>query len=280
MTLLKEAWVDREVIKARLPDGSPDDTVFNVDGDISVNVGYGITQEGVDQFASKITDEEKEARLHGKPAYMSGMVYPSFSRKPYPQGHLCERFPVPTDWIVDIAIDVHPREKQAALFVATNPQNFRYAVEEIWEHGDPEWIADEIIRIITRNAFRVGKIVIDPFSKGDSNNANTVYDKIDKILFAHGHELFVATKDKLAGIHSVRRHLKGPNKTPSLVFFKDLVRTIWEIEGYMFDKGSPIDKDDHMMENLYRILLLDTKWTEPTRPYKPVTIIQQDWMGS
>lgn len=38
MTLLKEAWVDREVIKATTDDGRPDPTVFAVNGDIYVNV--------------------------------------------------------------------------------------------------------------------------------------------------------------------------------------------------------------------------------------------------
>ena len=45
-------------------------------------------------------------------------------------------------------------------------------------------------------------------------------------------------------------------------FFDDLVNTIREIEGYMWDKdtGKPVDKDDHMMENLYRTMLLGTKY--------------------
>ena len=42
-TLLTEAWINRDVIKARLPDGSPDTSVFNINADISVNVGYGLT---------------------------------------------------------------------------------------------------------------------------------------------------------------------------------------------------------------------------------------------
>ena len=62
MTLLKEAWVDREVIKARNEDGTPDTSVFNVYGDIYSNVGYGITVAGVEQFAKTLTEDEKEAR--------------------------------------------------------------------------------------------------------------------------------------------------------------------------------------------------------------------------
>ena len=259
MTLLKEAWVDREVIKARNDDGSPDLSVFNVNADIYSNIGFGITQAGVNEFIKKINDDEKQARIHGKPAYMSGLVYPQFSRNV----HLRRRFDVPLDWMVDIAIDVHPREKQAVLFLATDPRNDRYAIDEIWEHGDGTWVGEEIVRRCLRNAYRVNQVIIDPLSKGDKNNPNTVYDKIEEVLWAHEIELDVATKDKSAGILEVKSHLVGPNKQPSIFFFEDLKRIIQEIEGYMYKDGVPIDKDDHMMENLYRLCLLETKW----RPY-------------
>ncbi len=260
MTLLKEAWVDREVIKALNPDGTPDTSVFNVHGDITVNIGYGITREGVDQFAKTLTEEEKDARLKGIPSYMSGLVYPAFNR----QKHLVKRFKVPTDWPVDIRIDIHPREKQAVLFVATDPKGFKYVCDEIWEHGDGTQIADEIIRFITRNAYRIGNIKIDPLSKGDSNNENTVFDKVQDVLIRHGFPLGVATKDKTAGILEVKNFLMGPNNMPSLFIFDDLKRTVFEIEGYMYDKETqkPQDKDDHMMENLYRILLDGSIYTE------------------
>jgi hypothetical protein len=81
MTLLKEAWVDREVIKKTLSDGRPDPSVFNVTGDIYSNVGYGITEEGVKQFEGLLNEEEIQARIHGIPSYMSGLVYPQFSRR-------------------------------------------------------------------------------------------------------------------------------------------------------------------------------------------------------
>lgn len=259
MTLLKEAWVDRDVIKARNEDGTPDLSVFNVNADIYSNVGFGITKAGVDEFIKKINEDEKQARIHGKPAYMSGLVYPQFSRNL----HLTRRFDIPLDWIVDIAIDIHPREKQAVLFIATDPRNERYVINEIWEHGDGTWVGEEIVRVVKRNAYRVGQVIIDPLSKGDKNNPNTVYDKIEDVLWSHQIELDVATKDKSAGILEVKSHLMGPNGKPSIWFFDDLVRTIQEIEGYMYKDGVPVDKDDHMMENLYRLLLLDTQW----KPY-------------
>lgn len=273
MTLLKEAWVDREIIKAVDETGRPDMTVFNVHGDIKVNVGFGITQEGVDQFAKTLTDEEKDARLRGIPSYMSGLVYPQYDRRV----HLIERFQVPLDWVVDIAIDIHPREKQAVLFCAVAPDGMKYLVNEIWAHGDGTWVGEEVVRCIKTCTYRVGRIIIDPLSKGDKNNPNTVFEKVQNVLWSNQYHLETATKDKTSGILLIRNHLYGPNKQPSLYIFNDMIRTIFEIEGYMYDKETqnPQDKDDHMMENLYRLMLLGTIWALPEDEDGMETGIQQ-----
>lgn len=261
MTLLKEAWIDREIIKAINPTtGRPDMSVFNINADISVNVGYGITQDGVDQFAKTLTEDQKDARLGGIPSYMSGLVYPAYERRV----HLVERFQVPIDWLVDIAIDIHPREKQAVLFIATSPNNTKYLVNEIWGHGDGTWVGQQVARCCKLMGYRVNRVIIDPLAKGDKNNLNTVFDKVQLALWQNGYSLETAPKDKTSGILLTRDHLKGPNNMPSLFIFNDQVRTIYEIEGYMYDKETqnPMDKDDHMMENLYRLILLGTTWYE------------------
>lgn len=261
MTLLKEAWIDQEVIRARLEDGRPDLSVFNVTGTIYDNVGYGITNEGVAQFKKTLKPEEEQARLWGVPSYMSGLVYKEFNR----QAHLTERFKIPSDWMVDIAIDIHPRKEQAVLFVATDPRNDRYAFWEIWEHGDGEYIAGEIVRVIKYYNLRANRFVIDPLSKGDKNMPNTTFDNIAMVLSRYGYVLEVATKDKQSGIIKVRNHLMGPNKRPSLFFFSDMNRSIFEIEGYMYDKDTqkPQKENDDMMENLYRLCLLDSQYIDP-----------------
>lgn len=268
MTLLKEAWIDREVVKAVDEQGRPDKTIFAVNGDIYINVGYGITAEGVEQFKKTLKPEEIEARIHGKPSYLSGLVYPEFSRAFKPKGHLTERFEIPSDWMVDIALDIHPRERQAVLFVATSPKQERYGCDEIWANGDGDYIADEILRRINRNNYRVNLVIIDPLSKGDDqNDENTTFKKIQRKLWRHGIPLRVATKDKTSGILEVRNHLYGPNREPSIWFFSDLVRTIFEFEGYMYKDGKILDEDDHMMENLYRLLLLNTRYVAPEDEY-------------
>ena len=260
MTLLSEAWVSREIINARNDDGTADRTVYNIDGDIFSNVGFGITIEGVNQFAKTLTEDEKQARIHGKPAYMSGLVCPKFKRKT----HLVKRFDIPLDWLVDVAIDVHPRKEQAILFLATSPRGDKYVPFEVLGHGDGDWIGEQVIRAASHFNFRLNRIICDPLAKGDSNSGQTTFDDIARVLGAHGHYLEVATKDKQSGIIEINEHLLGPNNEPSIFFFEDLVRTITEIEGWMYDKDTqkPQKVFDDMMENLYRLLLLNTVWDE------------------
>ena len=268
-TLLKEAWVSREVINAVNEDGTPDLTVLNVHGEIYDNLGFGLTTEGIENFAKRLTPEERQARLHGIPSYMGGLIYPQFNR----QIHLKKRFQVPLDYIVDIAIDTHPAKEQAVLFMATDRRNYKYLVDEIWMHGDGTELAEEIIRRITRNSYRVGTVLIDHSAKGDSNNTFTTYEKIDTVLNQYGHSLGTYKKDEDGGIKSARTLLKGPNNEPSLSIFDDLARTIFEIEGYMIDPKTNKTQnfENDMMDNLYALANEDTQWysVAPKRRAKP-----------
>lgn len=260
MTLLKEAWIHREVVKARLPDGSPDLSVFNVNGDIYSNVGFGLTKEGIDQFAKTLTADEKQARLFGKPSYMSSLVFPKFNR----DMHVKEPFKIPLDWIVDIAIDFHPSKKWMIVFMATARNNIKYICDEIWEHGNPKYIAEEIIRRVKANQYRVGRCIIDPLAKGDGNNDQTVYDIMGQTLSAYNISLDVASKDKDNGIALVNNLLMTENELPGIYYLTKCPMSIQQTEDLMYDpeslKPTALKKDDDATEDIYRLALLNTSW--------------------
>ena len=263
MTLLNEAWIHREIIKARNPITKKlNKNICNVTGEMADNIGFGITQKGLDSFASKCSKDDYEARVKGVPAFLSGLIYKDFD----PDVHVVPRFQVPLDWPISIAIDVHLREPQAILFMATAPGGKKYLVNEIFQNGNGTWIGEQVARCVMQMNYRVSDVIIDPFSKSDYNSGETVFEKVDAVL--HQYELYleVGSKDKVSGILEVRNHLIQPNGEPSLYVFDDLFVTIEEFEGYAYDKetSKPVDKDDHMMENLYRLLLLNTKWHDIT----------------
>lgn len=258
MTLLKEAWIHREVVKARLADGSPDLSVFNINGDIYSNVGYGLTKEGIEQFAKTLTEDEKQARLLGKPSYMSSLVFPRFQR----DVHVKEPFKIPLDWIVDVSIDFHPSKKWAVVFIATAKNNVKYICNEIWEHGNPKYMAEEIIRKIKDGHYRVGQVIIDPLSKGDKNNDNTVYEIMGQVFGSHNISLETASKDKDNGIALVNNLLWTENEMPGLYYFKTCPKSIQQTEDLMYDPETfkPQKTDDDFTECIYRLALLGTEW--------------------
>lgn len=259
MTLLKEAWIHREVVQARLADGKPDMSVFNVNGDIYANVGYGLTTEGVEQFAKTLTEDEKQARLLGKPSYMSSLVCPRFDR----HLHVKERFKVPLDWLVDVSIDFHPSKKWAVVMVATAKNGFKYVVEEIWDRGNPKYIAEEIVRILRMRSYeRVNSITIDPLAKGGEDNEIDVYSIMSGVLAARGYLLETASKDKEVGIAILNNLLWTENEMPGMWFFSDCVKTIEQVENWMYDPETlkPSKVEDDFVECLYRLCLKDTQW--------------------
>lgn len=273
MTLLEQPWIDREVVKRTLKDpitredtGKPDPSVFSVETETTDNVGYGLTEEGLLEFASKLEDHEYDIRIKGVPRYKKGLVYPMFKRNT----HVTERFRVPLDWPVDIAIDTHPRKPHSVLFLATNPRGLKYCVNEIRQHGDGKKLAQQIIRIVKWGIYRVNRVVIDPLSKGDSNRPDgSTYYQVAEELSRFSMALEVASKDKDTGILKVKEHLMSENHEASLFFFDDLIHTIREVENLMWEKPADSEREkaqkdeDDMCENLYRLILLDTVYTPP-----------------
>lgn len=260
-TLLKEAWIHREIIKARTPAGKPDTSVFNVHSEIYDNVGYGLRQEDVDQFKKTLKPEEVQARIHGKPSYMSTLVYPRFDR----DKHVKEPFTIPLDWLVDVSIDFHPSKKWAVVFMATARNNIKYVCDEMHEHGNPKHIAEEIVRRARRGDYRLHRIIIDPLAKGGEKNFDaTVYDIVAETLAARGFTLETASKEKDIGIAMVNNLLWTENQLPGLYFFDSCVNTIKQVEDLMYDpetlKPTALKVDDDFTECLYRLALLDTQW--------------------
>jgi hypothetical protein len=263
-TLLKEAWIHREVIKARNEDGTPDLSVFNVVGTIWDNLGYGLTKEGIDQFAKALDPKEKKARLDGNPSYLESLVFPKMKR----DLHVKPRFKIPLDAIVDISIDFHPSKKWAVVFLATFKNNYKYVCHELWEHGNPKAIAEEIVRIVNRGDYRMGRCIIDPLAKSGEPNDNDVYTVMSQVLGAHNISLETASKDKDNGIALVNDLLWTENAMPGLFFFEDCPMTIKQVEDLMYDpetlKPTAVKVDDDFTECLYRLALLNTEWFPET----------------
>jgi len=77
-----------------------------------------------------------------------------------------------------------------------------------------------------------------------------------------------ASKAKEFGILQTRRALTRPGY---IYVNPELKRFLFEINRYCYDKeNKPIDKDDHMMEAMYRLFINDLIWFDATDNMAPV----------
>lgn len=299
MTMLKEAWIQREVIKARLENGSPDPSIFTVDGDIWDNVSRclvcggmilrlqrvetgnfvaicekcgpqikydhrGLTIEGVDQFSKGLKANERKARLGGRPSYMDNIVLPNFDRSRNVRPRIEK---IPLSWIFDISIDFHPSKPWAVLFMGTDPMGFKYFTHWMSFNGGPNFAGDEIIKFANDHHMYINSITIDPLSKGDQNahdedEASTVFAKLEAKFESYGYTLEAASKDKTNGISMLNDLFFTENEMAALFVFDDLGTVIDQLENWMIDPVTlvPSKKEDEACELAYRLALKNTQW--------------------
>ena len=258
LTPLKEPWLYDELWLKR------GERIGGISVNIRDNVGYGLTEEGVKMFEEGLTQDEKAARIDGEFTFMSGLIYKEFNANV----HIIPPFD-PKHLSIYEAIDPHPRTPHAVMWVGVDANGRKYIIDEIFSHCVINELAQQIqIKRVKEPIFTL----IDPSAviKDPVNNTSI----IDRLL-----ELGIYTekgsKDLVSGIQRVKRALeiKEDNfgTSSEIYIFSSCKRTIWEFQHYCWDeyrgkdrgeKNRPIDKDDHFMENLRRILLREPEYVE------------------
>ena len=260
MTPIKEPWIYDEIYLQR--DGKKY-TCILVDMDENPHLG----EKEKTAFLEKLTADEIVARKHGEFQHLTGLIYKEFN----PSIHVIEPFELETDkyaWYE--ALDPHPRTPHAVLWMAVAPDGTKYIVDEYFQTGVIEGLAADVHT--KRNGKRVVRAIIDPISVGlDPITGTTIQSE----LLKHGLYYEEASKDLTAGILRVKQALTIRNNRSEIYVFSTCERTLWEIKRYIWDewkggskdardpKPKPRDKDDHQMENLYRLLLLEPMYVSP-----------------
>ena len=231
------------------------------------NVGFGLTQQSVDEFSSVLSEEERRIRIMGEAAGVSSKVIKFDQAKHFISKKSIKD--IPPDWVCDFSIDYHPSKSNYILVVATAPYDIKYVVHEIISpHGEPsgaDWIGKEIVDCIKKNNLRVGRIIIDPLSKGFSPDENTIYEKVSRYLGTFGYSLETASKHKEDGVIMINDRLHNKGGIPTLYFYNDsLPVSMRQFKAWRYDEfGKPLKVEDDSCENLYRLIALDTKYTDP-----------------
>lgn len=263
-TPLREPWINRFFLPSnRTPLDPMEPNIFpNTKGvnDRVVLVGTSFDNpytsvEGIESYVEKLSDRDKAARLFGKPIDQSGAVHPWFG-----DHHVYTEVPPgweemnrpPGDYTVRVHIDFHPVTPVAVLFAATSPDGQVFFYDEIFEHGTPAELA-YMIHQKTKNNF-VAQVWMDPSGFVQNNVYQTSFadDLADEGIIAEK-----ASKDLNRGIIMTNQALQ---RTGFLKFASNLRETLYEFDNYIFQDplkrpDKPVDKNDHMMEGLHRLVI-------------------------
>lgn len=281
LTPLREPWLidfffpgaknkrtaqSNEVIK----DGKP--LIWVTTGSIYDNPH--LSQEAIAAFEMTLTAEEKQCRLSGIPLHLVGLVYKEFDY----DRHVMKKLPEdwdswdspPRSWTLNWYADVHPRTKHHVLFCWASPMGHLYYTNEIFEWMDIPSLCARIRPY--RDRYLTFHEQVDQLA-WHKDEGGTVWADM---FVDNGIIVDPAPKDLNHGIVATRRALTEEiNGIPRIRIAPTMGELIHELTHYAWDEKSekrdkPIDKDDHAVENLYRSILSDPVWIEPSTSAGPV----------
>jgi phage terminase large subunit-like protein len=263
LTPLTQPWIYDEIYTKH--DGK---RVFCVTMDMRDN--KNLTEQAIRQFESGLTEEEKEARMHGKFMHLSGLVYKEFD----PPVHIVESIQMKPDWTRYFAIDPHERTPTACLWMAADPDNNLWIYDELWlKDMDIESIAHAIHAQEGELLPRVR--LIDPHA--DKDNAIAGGFNIRKELMRYGVYCQRANSDPALGKARIRQALTPrysavlKTEVPRLHITRNCAQTVYEFQHYIWDdyrrnkeefdqKETVKKKNDHFMDALRYIFNFDPRY--------------------
>jgi len=226
-----------------------------------------LEHDNIQKLIAQYSEDEQQARVFGRFQHLTGLIYKEFR----PEVHVIAPFQIDlNNYSVHQFLDPHPRTPDAAAWYAVDRQGTYFVVDELFikcSNGDQELASrikdkDSYYRIVERYG--------DPSMFIEDQHRQT---SLALELNKYGLYYAEASKQRVAAdreIHNALHYTQIGNnmiKAPRLYIFSTCQRHIWELNHYRWDewtgknalkkgpKQKPIDKDDHMIENLGRFLL-------------------------
>ncbi len=264
--------------------GHRDVVIYGEDADPDIHCFFynifdnpSIKKEAAIRILSKFPKEELIVRGKGHFLFISGLVYPGFTD----YLHVIQNF---DDWYKSdtqqfytlyVAIDPHPRTPHAALFMVVSADGTKYIVDDLFLDCKAE---DLVTAIKVKCRGRIPEfILIDPmaYTPDPSTKSCLATDLID--LGMDDPFPIAASKDKARGILRCQQLLAPADVSgkPGVYVTENCTNFRREITTYAWDdwqkharntkgeKQEAIKKDDHFMENFYRLIIADPQYVEP-----------------
>lgn len=297
LTPLKEPWLFDEIYNSK------DKRVYSVIADLRHNLArynplsremIGLKEESIRKFESKLTEEERETRMHGKFRYLAGRIWKewdrdihTFDRRQWVRGKggvVVDGEP-PQHWPRMMLIDPHDRNPHAIMWVTTDETNNYWIYREMWL---PNTTIKEIVEAIKRVEITAKETIqtriMDPNfgPKRYGNSGLTVRDEFEQearkiqynMRFNFGDDHKEIARKTVAELlkYDIMKPL-GLLNHPKIKVADDLKEFIYQIEHYVWDefrsgierdpKEKPKDINTHFPDLLSYFSLAKFGWFKP-----------------
>lgn len=247
LTPLEEPWIFSEF----------NDNVSNPEWHLirgSMKDNPTLDEGAIERYLSSLDEDSRRCRELGIPLEHGRLVYwthidESIQVRVEPPVGWKSWLEPPVAYTIRYAIDPHPAKPHAVLMVATAPTGESFFFHEIFDKCIFEALAKQIRRIT--DTLPVSDAICDPIAWVDNPSTGIHWASE---MWKLGLPVRKASKSKTEGI--IRTQEVLGIRPATLIFGKHLRRTLWELRNYAFnEKGKPKDEDDHMCENLYRLVI-------------------------
>jgi phage terminase large subunit len=224
-----------------------------------------LSMEEIKRLTLTLTDEELEARKHGRFVALSGLVYKEFRE----ELHVIEPFPIPREWMDTISIDPGMDAPLAAHWYAVDHDGNVFVVAEHYQKG---WNINQHMRAIEQVSREIdwkrdvrGHLSCIMDAAADQHSLQNERSVAELFREAGMNVNTNVNKSKWAGIQTVKQYLeprphpdekRWPTGKPRLFIFSTCTMMIKEIKAYRWKENptgsreEPIKKNDHAMDNL------------------------------
>jgi len=288
-TPLIEPWINDYFIPRHLTHARIDQPLANDETSKWVMTGsmhdnpYN-SKEAIKAYEGDLNEDERACRIAGIPLALSGLVYKNFSRDHHiytetPKGWRDATTPPPS-YTIRVLIDPHPKIPHAVMFFATAPTGQTYVYRELFRQGLISDLVSTIVHVV--GTYHVEDYLIDPIAFIENPITGTC---MADEFYAAGLPVVPAIKDLTYGILKTNDRFNEREDGHATIFFHDSLDTfLFEIDRYVWDlkKERPVDRDDHMMECLYRAVLTGLTYVKETSHavhYSPPNVTSQAWNG-
>lgn len=214
-----------------------------------------LSEQDKELYLSQLPPDELEARRNGTPLAYGRLVFSDFSE----DLHLLSE--APANWItgrppftthmVAYAIDTHPQTPHAGLFVSVDALGDIDIWDEIWHKCRITELADIVIAKL--QGCRVAYGICEPAAWNEDQGSGFCYADM---FYSKGLDLVPGSKRKEDAILLTQELFK--QKKRKIRIHKRCVNLRRELISYYFDKDNkPVDKDDHIIECLRRLVIHD-----------------------